>query len=258
MSLRKTTNALHSGSVIGTIHSPASLKAAQKLRKGAVDFLELRVDGFAESESLLTQLKKAADKLPAPLVVTVRDPKEGGANALPAPRRLALMREFLPYASLVDVELRSALASGFVSLLEEVREQEVGVILSHHDFRATPSLGRLQELAGRAEAAGATVFKVATTAKTAGDFSTLLQFLTQYIERRDGRGPRRRANLQLAVMGMGEFGKISRVALGAAGSVLNYGYLDKPQVPGQWPAELLKERFQELNLNSEVDRCGLA
>ena len=56
---------------------------------------------------------------------------------------------------------------------------------------------------------------------------------------------RRSGGLPLAVMGMGAFGKVSRLALGKSGSVLNYGYLDKPQVSGQWPAALLKERLRE-------------
>ncbi|MEI7773411.1 MAG: type I 3-dehydroquinate dehydratase, partial [Verrucomicrobiota bacterium] len=50
----------------------------------------------------------------------------------------------------------------------------------------------------------------------------------------------------LSVMGMGAYGQISRLVLGRCGSVLNYGYLDRPQVPGQWPAELLKQRLLEL------------
>jgi len=47
------------------------------------------------------------------------------------------------------------------------------------------------------------------------------------------------------VMGMGDFGKISRLTLGKSGSVLNYGYLDKPQIAGQWAVALLKERLRE-------------
>ena len=41
-------------------------------------------------------------------------------------------------------------------------------------------------------------------------------------------------------MGMGKFGKASRLALAKAGSVLNYGYLDCPNAPGQWEATELK------------------
>ena len=45
---------------------------------------------------------------------------------------------------------------------------------------------------------------------------------------------------------MGVLGKISRLLLPCAGSLLNYGYLDRPQVPGQWEATLLKERIAEV------------
>ena len=47
-------------------------------------------------------------------------------------------------------------------------------------------------------------------------------------------------------MGMGPLGKVSRLVLAAAGSRLNYGYLDKPQVPGQWPALELVRRIEEV------------
>ena len=50
----------------------------------------------------------------------------------------------------------------------------------------------------------------------------------------------------LSVMGMGRFGKISRLLFAQAGSVLNYGFLHSPQVTGQWPARLLKKRIEEL------------
>ena len=125
------------------------------------------------------------------------------------------------------------------SVIRDARDRGVGVILSHHDFRATPSLARLMELARRARQAGCTVFKVATVAQTPRDLTVLLRFLTETKGFAAG-------TIGLAVMGMGPLGKISRLTLGRAGSVLNYGYLDKLQVPGQWPAGVLKERLAEL------------
>ena len=47
-------------------------------------------------------------------------------------------------------------------------------------------------------------------------------------------------------MGMGRFGKVSRLLFAQAGAVLNYGYLDKPNASGQWEATLLKKRIAEL------------
>lgn len=240
MSFKKTTTALHSGAVVGTIHSEGSLAAALRLRKGSVDFLELRVDAFARNRtggSGEDRLEAAAARLRAPLIVTARHPKEGGAHSLSVAERRALFRQFLSHAALIDVELRSAAA--LAGTLEEARERGVGIILSHHDFRTTPSLERLRELASRASEIGCTVFKVATVARTAAAFSVLLQFLAESrVSQKSGP--------HLSVMGMGEFGKISRLALGRSGSVLNYGYLDKLQVPGQWPVELLRQRLLEL------------
>jgi 3-dehydroquinate dehydratase len=51
-------------------------------------------------------------------------------------------------------------------------------------------------------------------------------------------------------MGMGQYGQLSRLLFGGCGSILNYGYLDKAQVPGQWPAEVLKARLLELRTAS--------
>jgi 3-dehydroquinate dehydratase len=49
-------------------------------------------------------------------------------------------------------------------------------------------------------------------------------------------------------MGMGaEFGRVSRLAMAALGSALNYGYLDPgAQVEGQWAAVDFKNRLGEV------------
>ncbi len=233
MTRRITTRSITPGSVVGTVFDAGSRRAAARLAPGKVDFLELRVDAFATDPRELDTLEALAGRLPFPLVVTVRHPGEGGASELSAAGRRALFERFLPYAAWVDVELRST--TTLAPVLKAAREAGKGVILSHHDFHTTPSLARLTALAGKAALAGAEVFKVATTANTPAALATLATFLT---------GTKRPA--ALAVMGMGPYGKISRLTLGSSGSVLNYGYLHRVQVPGQWPAPVLKERLAEL------------
>ena len=49
-------------------------------------------------------------------------------------------------------------------------------------------------------------------------------------------------------MGMGPLGKVSRLVLPSVGSLLVYGYLDRPQVEGQWPAQEVARRLQEIIL----------
>jgi 3-dehydroquinate dehydratase-1 len=114
------------------------------------------------------------------------------------------------------------------------RTHGVELVLSHHDFRATPSPSRLETLQRSAQAAGADIFKVAALTSTPRDLSSLLSLLSN------------RSKLPLSVMGMGALGKVSRLVFAEAGSVLNYGYLDRPNASGQWEATLLKQRLKEL------------
>lgn len=217
------------GAVVATVHSPASLALARRVKAGDADFLELRVDAFTRDPAALL---RAAPALPLPLIITVRHPREGGAAELSARERRGLFTQFLPHAAMVDVELRAA--RGLEDFLKKARGQNVHVVLSHHDFRHTPKVGKLRALAEKARESGADIFKVAATAQTPRDLATLLDFLTS-------------EKMPVAVMAMGErFGKISRLLFARCGSVLNYGYLDQANASGQWPAKLLFKRIAEL------------
>jgi 3-dehydroquinate dehydratase-1 len=215
--------------VVGTIHSPGALKKALALKPTDVDLLELRVDAFADCPE---KLLRAIPGLPVPLLLTVRHPKEGGAAQLSTVQRRHLLRQFLPLVQWVDVEVRS------VELLKEeiahATAMGVRLIVSDHHFRSLPSQERLAEREALARGAGAELFKLAATVRTPLELERLFAFLNR------GKAG------SLSVMGMGELGQVSRLLFGRCGSVLNYGYLDQPQVPGQWEASLLKRRLQEL------------
>ena len=224
--------------VVAAVHSPATLAAALALAPppAAPDWLELRVDGFQTCPGKLDALVALA---PRPFVVTVRHPAEGGAPGATADAaaRRRLYEQFMagPAVAAVDVEVRSLRA--LAGVVRTARGANLCVVASFHDFHGTPTPGRLHALARRVADAGAHVFKVAATVESPEQLARLLDFMewgkTQPVS--------------LAVMGMGRLGRVSRLALAAAGSVLNYGYLGDagPQVPGQWPAEMLRERIQE-------------
>jgi len=218
--------------VIAAIHTLRGLQLAQKLAPDALDLLEIRLDAFAAMEGGMAKLVKALPRLQLPLLFTARDPREGGIGALPLAKRKTLLLEALPFATLLDVELRNA---GLMSdVLAAARKEGVKIVLSAHDFSKTPTLAALNAMKKKASAHKPSIFKFAGVAKTQGDLSVLLAFLTA------------EKKLPLAVMGMGTWGKLSRLTLGAAGSVLNYGYLDAANATGQWPARLLKTRLQEV------------
>lgn len=215
--------------MVAAVHSPGALRCALKLRPGEVDFIEIRVDNFAVDPVPVCQ---ALPRLRVPLIVTVRHSGEGGAHHLGFPRRRELFADFLPHAALIDIELRS-----FEKLSETIaaaRRAGVKVIASAHYFHSTPGTPHLQRAIRRAHALCADICKLAVLTDTPAALAQLLGVFGK------------KQPLPLSVMGMGRFGKISRLLLAQTGSVLNYGYLDRPNASGQWEARTLKKRLTEL------------
>lgn len=230
MSFLQIANSLSGPAVVGTVHSARSLSVARKATQSDCDLLELRLDHLFLSAPAFF---RALSPLPLPCIVTVRHTAEGGAGALSLSRRRDLYLEFMGRAAFVDLELRSAQA--LMPVIAEAKRVSAKVILSYHHFTRTPPESKLRELSGRARDLGADIFKVATVTNTPRDLAVLMNFLTA-----------EKSALPLSVMGMGAFGKISRLVLASAGSRLNYGYLGTPNASGQWPARLLKARLREL------------
>ncbi len=146
-------------------------------------------------------------------------------------RREALYREFLEGAAFIDVEVQSR--ERLSELCEMARARGVRVIVSQHFFKRTPPAWSLQRTLPRVGGA-ADVLKVAGYTAKPADVAALLSLFGE------------RLAPHLSVMGMGPLGKASRLLFARAGSCLNYGYLGEPQVSGQWPAVLLKERLREV------------
>jgi 3-dehydroquinate dehydratase I len=189
------------------------------------DLFELRLDRLA---GMAAQVERALPKLRKPLIITARDPHEGGANKLRLRQRRDLLARFLNHADYIDVELRSARA--LRALLAIAKTKNVRQIISFHDFKSTPSTRLLVAKAHNAKAFGADIFKVATRTDTPVELGRLLEFITK-----------NQVNVRLAVMGIGGLGAISRVLLARAGSVLIYASVGAAtDVKGQMSLEQLR------------------
>ena len=203
--------------VVGIVDSPAALSKALELPAGAVDCLEWRADCLP-----------AAWKIPHsrfPWILTVRHPLEGGKRKLSPAERRDIFTALLPLVDAVDIELRSF--TSLAGIIDSARSRNIRVIASSHDFKQTPAAGKLGDLAARARDTGADIFKLATRTESPSDISRLLDLFQS-------------SSLPLAVMGMGKLGFGSRILFAGCGSILNYGWLHRPNVPGQWPALELK------------------
>jgi 3-dehydroquinate dehydratase I len=202
--------------VVGVIHTISGFKGAGI---AGLDAVEVRVDTLRGDPSL----GQVAD-LPVAAIVTVRHRDEGGAKAMSEEERLAKYLALLPSASAIDLEIGSS--ESMRNLIQTVRRERKVLILSFHAFASTPPLAQLRTVCEKARGLGADIVKVAAKTETPGEVARLLALLE------DASGP-------LAVMGMGALGRASRLLFAKAGSVLNYGWLGKPQVPGQWSAKEL-------------------
>lgn len=205
---------LQLSNVIGVIHTEGGFAEAEKQ---GLDGVEVRVDALPDPPSTA---QVAALSVPA--ILTVRRLDEGGVKPIGDGERLAYYLALLPAAAAVDIEIRSA--RRLRDVIEATRREGKLLIVSFHDFEATPSLAKLRGILARARGLGADIVKIATKTETPSAVARLLMLLEE-------------ASDPLAVMGIGALGGASRLLFAKAGSVLNYGWLDKPQVQGQWSAK---------------------
>src|SRR5207248_5457318 len=138
--------------VVGVIASRADLDRALRLHRRP-DLFELRLDCLAGA---VDKLQNTLSKLRAPLIITVRHSREGGARKLSLQQRRDLLTRFLNHADYLDVELRSAPALGPLLALAETKN--IQRIISFHAFKSTPSARLLAAKARKAIAHGADVF----------------------------------------------------------------------------------------------------
>lgn len=201
---------------VAVIASEADLAKAARLRRPP-DFFELRLDAL--HPRVLAQ-DDGISALPAPCLVTARDPREGGLGNLGPAIRRDLLLKFLPRAAYVDVELRSATVMRPV--FEAAKARRVKRIISVHALRHAPAFEEMAAWADAAHKLAPEVFKIAVRTDTTPELDRLIAFFEQAKER-----------LRVSAMGIGKLGRRSRIELARRGSALTYVHLGTAQSAGQ-------------------------
>ena len=207
--------------VVGIVDSERALQIAEQLPAGAVDILEWRADCLS--------LEIPSSRFP--WILTARHPAEGGRSSLSTAERRNIFLHNLKSTSAVDIEARSLHA--MKEVIKEANNSGVRVIASFHDFNKTPTAAVIKNVVSRSLDAGADIVKIAAVPQAPEDVARLLTALSN-------------PNLPVSVMGMGPLGMASRVLFAACGSILNYGWLHKPNVPGQWSAVEFKQLLKKI------------
>jgi 3-dehydroquinate dehydratase-1 len=188
------------------------------------DLFELRLDCLCH---ILNEIEAKLPMLRAPLIITARHPREGGANNLPTRDRRVLLERFLPHAQFVDIELRSLPA--LRPLFDLARRKNIQRVISFHDLSSTPAVRTLRAKARRAKNSGASTFKLATRTDTPAELARLIDFFKN-----------KDAGIPVSAMGIGKFGAASRLLLARSGSALNYASLGRSRIEGQLAIEQLR------------------
>jgi len=206
---------------IAAIVGKAPLDSAARAKKLGADLIELRIDLLdADARKTLEEIKK----LSLPVIITNRMKEEGGSWTGSEDRRIQILLSLLPLADAVDIEL---CAEGRDGVVKKAKSTGKTVIISTHDFQKTPELDVMMGVINESFEAGADVAKLAVTANSLRDVLRLLEVTLK------SKG-------KICTIAMGDIGRHSRVIAPIYGSVMTYGYVDKPTVPGQFSVDELK------------------
>ncbi len=223
----------------------ASLLAAARRVSPLADLLEIRLDALAGAaanppEKALRELVSGIDK---PLIFTNRPDWEGGNFQGSEERRIVpLLGALAAGCAFVDIELRAEETLRRELIAAAARSgderqapgQATGrVIISWHDFTATPDGDTLAAIVRRQQEAGAAVGKLVTMAHSFQDVLRVLALQNLAAKR----------NFPLIAFCMGEAGMISRLATCRLGGYMTYAAAEAGEAtaPGQLPAALLRQ-----------------
>ena len=197
----------------------------------APDLVEWRADHY--NNVAPAPLVEAAGRLRSvfenrPILFTLRIKSEGGYREIAQDTRLACIEAVVASrkVDLVDVELSNG--SPFLDrVISRSRENGVRIVLSFHDFTATPASEVLLATIASMHGREADIAKIAVMPRQPEDVLRLLQVTL------DAR--RRFPRLVLSTMSMGKMGSLSRIAGFLYGSDLAYAVAQEVTAPGQIP-----------------------
>ena len=195
------------------------------------DVVEWRADSYSDlsDESIFDaarNLRLVLDR--EPIVFTLRIAAEGGAKQISQDDRIQCLDVLLRsgFVDIIDVELCNGPAF-LERMIARAHEYSTRVIVSFHDFQATPAnevlLGKISAMIGH----GADIAKIACMPKERQDVLRLLQ-VTLAARQTFPAVP-------LCTMAMGGLGSLSRVAGFLYGSDMAFAVGQEVSAPGQIP-----------------------
>ncbi|MHA1131506.1 MAG: type I 3-dehydroquinate dehydratase [Candidatus Helarchaeota archaeon] len=207
-------------------------KSHNAISKGAT-LVEIRLDYFEAPNA--ADVIKLVQKIPSKVILTVRKPGEGGKYPFVETDRIKLIQKCItanPHA--IDLEF-SIDDETLTSLITLARQQQVKVILSHHNFESTPPVEAMKTLILNAAAKKAHYIKIIGTATCVEDNLKMLSLPQIAAENK----------IQIIAFSMGLKGIISRILSPIFGAAFTFASLDEPTAPGQIQIEDMKRNLEQ-------------
>lgn len=225
---------------------PALMQEVNIVREMKPDIIEWRVDAFEHVEDLicvqdtLVEIRKAIGDIP--LLFTFRSYQEGGKKQISARYYQELNQRIIQskLVDLIDVELNTT-DDILEDLVTKAKENDVCIIMSHHDFEKTPTKAEMISTLCTMQDKGADILKMAVMPSNEADVVTLLDatntMKTEY------------ANRPLITMSMSGKGVISRLAGELIGSAATFASGVDASAPGQIDIRAMRSIIQLLHQN---------
>lgn len=196
-------------------------KMAERAKEDGADTLEFRFDRIQANEDEAVRLLTSIKKLGLSIIGTKR-PTFSGED------RKGFFSAIIPFVDAIDLEVEEEIES----IVSMAKAKGKRVIVSYHNYEETPETGTLKKILDSMGKKGADIVKIATFIKNREDLVRLLLLTNSY------------KALPIIYIGMGEIGRISRIIAPIFGSCLTYGYINKPQAPGQMKVSTLKKEIE--------------
>lgn len=196
------------------------------------DLIEIRLDHSVEP----IDLRRVRDATAKPLIATNRPENQGGHSKEGEESRLATLygacESGFEYA---DVELA---APGSGDAVKRVHDLGGKCIVSHHDFKATPTLDELIRMHAEAKSRGADLVKLVGTARCYGDNIAYLSYVS--------------GNPGNISFGMGRHGVPSRVISPLVGGAFTYASTGEGEesAPGQLTLSRMREIYEAMGVET--------
>ena len=196
-------------------------------RRGAT-VLEIRIDSFDSTGQGLAYLKELKSRFGQQfgLLATCRETEET------RPDRAAVFQAAAGIAHAIDIEFESPDREALVQMGHAAGCR---VFLSSHNFEKTPAQNELLRILEESRRLNCEACKIAVYANDMRDMQRLSHFLLTHFDD------------HLITIAMGPNGLSSRIMHPVLGSLVSYGYLEKPNAPGQLSLDELHETMMKFH-----------